>query len=165
MRLRTRGRWGIQAGILAGMAVAVFFFVVDIARLEPLFTPLFLSEVSLRQAGLTAEGVGLIQTVSGLSLGARLATFTALHLGIFGFFGLMAAATSDLLHLRWNAQVGAAAGLAAGLLLWLAASSMGPGWIGAAHLTREIVVGAGVVGGTVFGWHLRLCRLDAEEGR
>jgi len=165
VRLRTRGRWGLQGGILAGMAVAFFFFVVDATRLEPLFTPLFLSQVLLLQAGFTAESEGLLQTIGGLSLGGRLAVFTALHLAVFGSFGVMAAATSNLLHLHWSVPAGAVLGFVAGFLLWLAAASMGPSWVGAAHLTREAIVGAGLVGGTVFGWHMRLCRLDAEEGR
>ncbi len=165
MRLRTRGRWGLQAGILAGMAVALFFFLVDATRLEPLFTPLFLSQVLLLRAGFTAESEGLLQTIGGFSLGGRLAVFTALHLALFGFSGLLAAATSNLLHVQWRARTGAVAGLVTGILLWLAASSMGASWISAAHLTREAIVGAGLIAGTVFGWHMRLCRLDAEEGR
>lgn len=163
MRLRTRGRWGLQAGILAGMAVALLFFLVDATRLEPLFTPLLLSQVLLLQAGFTAESEGLLQTIGGFSLGARLAVFTALHLALFGFVGVMAAATSDLLHVHWSARAGAVAGLVTGILLWLAASSMGLNWIGAAHLTPEAILGAGLIAGTVFGWHMRLCRLDAEE--
>jgi hypothetical protein len=139
------------------MAVALFFFLVDTTRLEPLFTPLFLSQVLLLRAGFTAESEGLLQTIGGFSLGGRLAVFTALHLALFGFSGLLAAATSNLLHVQWRARTGAVAGLAA--------SSMGASWISAAHLTREAIVGAGLIAGTVFGWHMRLCRLDAEEGR
>lgn len=168
MKLRTRGRWGIQAGLLAGMAVAAFFFVVDFVRLAPFSTPLFLTR-SLLRAGLTLESdsttqsEGLLEAVAAFSPGGHLAAYTAVHLSVFAVFGVFAAALANLFHVRWNARTGAAAGLIGGFATWLAASQFGPVWLSAAHLTPEIVIGGGVVGGAVLGWHLRLCRLDAEE--
>jgi hypothetical protein len=32
-------------------------------------------------------------------------------------------------------------------------------------MTKEIVVGAGIVGGAVLGWHLQFCHMDAEEAQ
>lgn len=131
--------------------------------MQPLYTPLFLSQALLLRAGLTPESEGILQTVAGLSLGGRLGAFTALHLVVFGVGGLLAATTADLLNLRWNARYGALAGLGIGILAWLAGSQAGLLGIGAVRLTREIVVGAGVVGGAVYGWYLKMCRMDAEE--
>lgn len=163
MKLRTRGRWGVQAGLLAGMAVAVVFFVADFARMSPLATPLFLSEALLEQAGLLPEGEGVARTLAGFSLGGRLALFTALHLTVFAALGVGAAALANLFHVKWAARTGAAVGLVAGLVAWLAVSQLGPAWLAGARLTPEIVVAAGMVGGAVLGWYLRLCHLDAAE--
>jgi predicted exporter len=144
------------------MAVAGAVFVIDLVRLAPLSTPLYLSR-TLLQAGLSLEDVGVLETVSGFSPGGRLAAFTAVHLAVFAVFGMFAAALANLFHLPWNARTGAIAGLLVGAGAWRLALEAGPAWISAGHLTPEIVIGAGIVGGTVLGWHLRLCRLDAAE--
>ena len=51
------------------------------------------------------------------------------------------------------------------LFAWLAASRASTSWLAGAQLTPEIVVGAGIVGGAVLGWHLRLCHMDAQEAQ
>jgi hypothetical protein len=154
----------VQAGLLAGMAVAAFFFVADLVRLAPLYTPLHLSQ-SLIGAGLSLDTGGVLAAAAGFSPGGRLAAFTGVYLAAFAGFGILAAALANLFHVKWNARTGAAAGLLSGLTAWFAASRAGAAWIDAAHLTPELVIGAGIVGGAVLGWHLRLCRLDAEEAR
>jgi len=160
VRLRTRGRWGVQAGIMAGTAVALFFFVVDLLRSAPLTTPLLLA---LERAGLVLEKGGVLATIAGSSAGAHLLLLTAIHLTLFSVVGVLAAGMTNLFHVRWNAKTGAAAGLVVGVLAWLGATRAAPALLAGGHLTREIVVGAAVVGGAVLGWHLRLCRLDAED--
>jgi hypothetical protein len=152
----------VQAGFLAGMAVAAVFFVADLVRLAPLSTPLHLSQ-ALLEAGLSVKRDGLMETVADLTLGGRLAVFTAAHLAVSAVLGILAAGLANLFHVPWNGRTGAAAGLFTGLTAWLAVSRAGPAWLAGAHLTPELVVGAGMVGGAVLGWHLRLCRLDAEE--
>ena len=165
-----RGRWGVQAGLLSGMAVAALFFIADLIRAAPLSTPLFLS-LSLLQAGLAMESASATQdesilgALAGLSLGGRLAAYTAVHLAVFALLGVLAAALANLFKVRWNARTGAAAGLLVGFAAWLAASQAGAVWLAEAHLTPKIVIGSGIVGGAVLGWHLRLCLLDAEEAR
>jgi hypothetical protein len=163
VRLRTRGRWGVQAGIMAGMAVAMFFFVVDLVRSAPLATPLLLAHTVLERAGLVLEKGGVLETLAGSSAGGHLLVFTAIHLALFSAVGVLAAGMANLFHVRWNAKTGAAAGLVVGVLAWLGATTTAPALLAGGHLTRELVVGAAVVGGTVLGWHLRLCRLDAED--
>ena len=168
MKLRTRGRWGVQAGILAGMAVAAFYLVVDFVRLAPFSTPLFLSRSLLRagltlESGSTTQSESVLETVAAFSQGGRLAAYTAAHLAVFAVLGIFAAALANLFHVGWNARTGAAAGLIGGFATWLTASQFGPVWLAGGHLTPEIVIAGGVVGGAVLGWHLRLCRLDAEE--
>lgn len=168
MKLRTRGRWGLQAGLLAGIAVAAFFLVFDLVRLAPFSTPLFLSR-SLLEAGFrldsasATQGEGLLEALANLSRGGHLAAYTAVHLAVFAVLGMFAAALANLFHVRWTARTGAAAGLMVGFATWLAASQAGPMWLAGAHLTPEIVIGGGVVGGAVLGWFLRLCRLEADE--
>ena len=158
----------MQAGLLAGMAVAAFFFVVDLVRLAPFSTPLFLSR-SLLEAAFSLDsanakqGETLLEALASLSQGGRLAAYTAVHLAVSAVLGMFAAALANLFHVGWNGRTGAAAGLIVGFATWLAASQVGPVWLAGAHLTPEIVIGGGIVGGTVLGWYLRLCRLDAEE--
>lgn len=147
---------------MAGMAVAAVFFAVDLARMAPLSTPLFLSQ-ALLQASRALGNEELVQILAGLSPGGRLAAFTAVHLAVFSLVGVLAAALANLFHLPWNAQTGAIAGFLAGAGAWRLALEAGPVWISGANLTPEVIIGAGVVSGAVLGWHLRLCRLDAEE--
>ena len=163
MRLRTRGRWGVQAGILAGMAVAAVFFVADLARTTPLSTPLFFSQTILHGAGFALGGDGMVQTLAGFSPGGRLALFTALHLSLFAVLGVLAGGMANLFHVRWSWRTGGIAGLAVGLLVWLMVSRIGTAWLAAAGLTLPVFVGAAIVGGAVLGWHLRLCHIDEEE--
>ncbi len=151
-----------MAGIMAGMAVAVVVFVLDLVRSEPLATPLFLSQWLVELLGPEREG-GPGHTLAGLSLGNRLAAFTAFHLAVFGVIGMLAAALANLFHVRWSYRSGLAAGLGLGVVVWYAASRMGPAWLAGAGLSPEVVVGASAVGGAVLGWNLRLFRLDAEE--
>ncbi len=111
------------------------------------------------------QGESILDTLAGLSLGGRLAAYTAVHLAVFALLGVLAAALANLFHVRWNARTGGVAGLLVGFAAWLAASQAGGVWLAEAHLTPEIVIGSGIVGGAVLGWHLRLCLLDAEEAR
>ena len=152
----------MQAGLLAGMAVAVIFFVIDLARMAPLSTPLFLYR-SMVQVLLELDSEGLAQRLADLSPGGRLGALTAVHLSLFAAFGVLAAALSNLFHVRWSARTGAAAGFLMGFGVWLGASQVGPVWLAEAYLTPEIIIGAGLVGGAVLGWHLRLSHIDAEE--
>ncbi|MBT8462984.1 MAG: hypothetical protein KJO44_10735 [Gemmatimonadetes bacterium] len=154
----------MQAGILAGMAVAGMVFIVDLARLAPLSTPLYLSR-TLLQAGLSLKDLAVLETVAGFSPGGRLAAFTVAHLAVFAVLGMLAAALANLFHLPWNGRTGAIAGLLVGSGAWRLALEAGPAWIAGGHLTPELVIGAGIVGGAALGWHLRLCRLDSEETR
>ena len=144
------------------MAVATVFFVADLVRLAPLYTPVYLSQ-SLIKAGLSLETKGMLAAVAGFSPGGRLAAFTFAFLAVFAVFGILAVALANLFHVVWNARTGAAAGFLSGLAAWLGASRVGAAWIAGAHLTPELVIGAGILGGAVLGWNLRLCRLDAEE--
>ena len=122
----------MQAGLLAGMAVAAFFFVADLVRLAPLYTPLHLSQ-SLIGAGLSLDTGGVLAAAAGFSPGGRLAAFTGVYLAAFAGFGILAAALANLFHVKWNARTGAAAGLLSGLTAWFAASRAGAAWIDAAH--------------------------------
>lgn len=164
LKIRTRGRWGVQAGLLAGMAVAAIFFAIDLLRAAPLSTPLFLSH-SMLQALVELDSDGLARRVADHSPGSRLAALTAVHLTLFAILGVVAAALSNLFHVRWSPRTSAVAGFLVGLGVWLGASRVGPVWLTEAYLTPEIVMGSGIVGGAVLGWHLRLCRIDAEESR
>jgi hypothetical protein len=144
------------------MAVAALFFVVDLVRAAPLSTPLSLSR-SLLEASLSVRESEVLQNIADLTLGGRLAVFTGIHLTVFALFGVLAAGLANLFHVHWNARTGAVAGFLFGAAAWLVASRAGPVWMATAGLTPEAIVGAGVLGGAVLGWHLRLCHIDADE--
>jgi len=163
MKRRTRGRWGVQSGLMAGIAVAALFFVVDLVRGSPLATPLRLSRRLLESTGPALEGGGVIQAAAGLSPGGRLAVFTVLHLAVFMTLGICAAAISNVFPIRWSSRTGAVVGIVVAAVVWLLALRLGSVALAEARLTPEAVVGAGIVGGAVLGWHLRLCHLDAED--
>lgn len=154
----------MQAGLLAGMSVAATFFAIDLARGTPLSTPLFLSR-SMLEALLAVSGEGLTREIEALSLGGRLATFTAVHLAFSAVLGMLAAALANLFHVHWSARTGAVAGFLLGSGAWVGAAQVAPVWLTEARFLPEIVIGTGMVGGAVLGWHLRLCRMDAEEDR
>jgi hypothetical protein len=83
----------VQAGLLAGMAVAAFFFVLDLVRLAPFSTPLFLSR-SLLEAAFSLDsanakqGETLLEALASLSQGGRLAAYTAVHLAVSAVLGM-----------------------------------------------------------------------------
>ena len=160
MRLRTRGRWGIQAGLVAGFVVAAAFFVLDLVRGDPLGTPLALSRALLQSNLLSRSGV--LENLAELSPGGRLAWFTAVFLAVFGLLGMLSAGLANLLHLHWNERAGAVAGFLVGAGVWLIGSRAGPVWMSSTHLTPEVILGAGLLGGWALGWYLRICRHDAE---
>ncbi len=115
---------GVQAGLLAGVFVAAFFFVADVIRLAPLATPIALSRVYL-PAGLQLESPELWHIASVLGFAVRLLALTALHLLVFALLGAGAVALFDRLHWRLNAGTGALYGLVVYSLAFYGAVTLG----------------------------------------
>lgn len=134
-------REGIVAGLLAGVVVAAFFFVVDLVQAGDLLrTPAFLGGALFSGGG--AAGIG------GVAL------FTALHLLAFAAVGAGAVLMCDWAGLPHNLLLGAVYGLFVCTLLFygslVAAGTRvlpAPGWRG--------VLTGNLLAGTVMGGFLR----------
>lgn len=91
-------RDGLIAGVLAGLAVAAFFLVVDAVQAEPLRTPRFLAG-ALFNGGEGGVGLGLV------------AAFTLVHLAVFAVIGGAAHFLFRLTELPLNPLTGGVYGL------------------------------------------------------
>lgn len=98
---------GVVAGLLGGTAVAVFFFLVDVAQGDPFRTPAFLAEVVLGGTG----------TAGGL---LAIALFTLLHLLVFAGIGAGAVLLFRWAELPQNLLLGAVYGLCASSVIFYA---------------------------------------------
>jgi len=103
--------------LAAGLAVAGYFFVVDLVRLAPLATPLALIRAFLGSGSIQATG-GPFRgaVVFAASLGdvrslTLLAVFTLLHILVFTVLGLAAVATFRSAGWPLNLLTGALYGL------------------------------------------------------
>jgi hypothetical protein len=74
---------GIVAGIAGAVAVAAWFFLVDLIRGQPLFTPGALGSFVLFRIEDLAEVQVTMRTVLG---------YTIIHVLLFGVFGILASA-------------------------------------------------------------------------
>lgn len=113
---------GIISGLLGAAAVALWFFVFDLVRGEPLFTPAALGSVVFYGA----EGVGQVQIDVTTVLG-----YTALHFAAFGALGAAVSAAlsraGKVPHL-----------LLGGILLFVALEAL---FLGALTIVAEFLLG------------------------
>lgn len=89
---------GVIAGVLAGTAVVLFFFVLDVAHGDPFRTPSFLANAIF--------GVGSVEAGTGF-----IVAFTALHYLVFAVLGAGAVLLFRWAGLPQNLLVGALYGL------------------------------------------------------
>ena len=89
---------GVVAGLLGGTAVAVFFFLVDVAQGDPFRTPAFLADALFSGAGVTAGPL-------------LIGVFTILHLLVFAVIGAGAVLLFRWAELPQNLLLGAVYGL------------------------------------------------------
>lgn len=156
MGLRERVAQGIQAGLLAGVSVAVVFFVADVVRFSPLSTPAALGQSFIGPGG-TFIGLPVETRVAALvSSGIRLVSFTILHFLAFSVLGVGAAVALRGRALGACVVSGACYGLVA-----CSAAFYGSVVLTGAHLVAEApgllaVIGANVLAGMVMGVYLGL---------
>lgn len=110
---------GTIGGVLAGVVVALWFLVVDVALGEPLATPRLLA-------------TELIGGGDGVATPRLIAGYTFLHLGVFALIGAVCALALDALGIR--------PGLAVGLVIGL-------GVLDAVHYGALVVTGADLLTG------------------
>ncbi len=150
---------GAKAGVLAGVAVAILFFIEDAVQLRPLSTPTTLA------SGLLGGGVAgtmIARVVSGGVVGAWIATYTLLHLIVFAGVGVMGAFVLEARSF-WRAVLGGAAyGSVActGVLYgaqWIVESPFALDALGVPS-----VLLANAMAGTILGLALHLQQSDQE---
>lgn len=153
---------GVQAGLLSGTFVAMFFFVGDLIQLAPLSTPLALmQELSLQeipQDGRTAalDLAAMLEFASWLSLGAGLLALTTLHLLAFALLAVAAVAFFDLYPLPLNAATGAVWGLVVySLVFELSMAIASPGLV-AGRPGFWSIAGVNLLAGVIMGGYVQL---------
>ncbi len=113
MGLQAQAKIGVQAGLLAGTVVAATFFVADLARLVPLATPVALSCSFLGPCKMSFDTPLVVESLTIILLGSRLAALTLLHLLVFSALGAGAVALCHYSRVPLNALTGALYGLVA----------------------------------------------------
>ena len=157
MRFLRRVAAGAAAGTIAGIAVAVFYFVVGAVRLQPFVVPVTLSSELLRAGNIAATAGEAARLASLESLGAQVVTYTVLHLLIFAVVGVVAAFILDLRSFWLSLLGGAAYGSVACTALLYAS-----GWIAATPIAvhslglRSVLLANAMAGGVLgLALHLR----------
>ncbi len=101
MGLRDRATRGAEAGVIAAAGVAFAFFLMDVAHLQPLSTPIALSGAVLGPGGFEFDVAFMSGPLAVVALAYRLLTFTLLHFLTFALIGAAAAVFLD-----WRSLVG-----------------------------------------------------------
>lgn len=111
-----RSKLGIQAGVAGGAAVVIFVFLLDLARLEPLATPLHLGTRLLMPTSPFLEMPVLSQLISITMFAGNLLALTVLHFLAFSTLGWGAVWASDSFGFSMNPMTGSVFGLTLGSL-------------------------------------------------
>lgn len=131
---------GLIAGLLAGVAVAAFFLLLDAIEAEPLRTPRFLAGV-LFGGGEADPGLAMV------------AAFTAVHLAVFSAIGGAAALLFRLTEIPLNPLTGGVYGVFACTLLFYG-SLVTTGTEVLAAPSWPAVLAGNLLGGMVLGTYL-----------
>jgi hypothetical protein len=113
-----RTKVGLQAGVLAGTAVIVLFFLLDLVRLQPLATPMNLSAQFMGPGGPLIEMPVISQLVATTIFAGNLLTLTILHFLAFSILGVGAVWGCERCRIKLNVATGALYGLIAGSLVF-----------------------------------------------
>lgn len=88
--------WGVESGLASGLAVAGYYFVIDLAHLAPLATPValigaFLGLGSTQSAGEPLRGaMAFAASLGDVHALALLVIFSLLHILVFTLLGMAA---------------------------------------------------------------------------
>ncbi len=160
MDFQAQARIGVQAGLLAGTVVAATFFVADLARLAPLATPTALSCSFLGSCDVVLSPL-VVESVTIISLGVRLAVLTLLHLLVFSALGAGVVALCHYSRVPLNALTGALYGLVACSLVFYTAI-----WLSNAATVIELpslwsILLVNLLAGAVMGGYFQLASRKA----
>jgi hypothetical protein len=156
MQFLRRVASGATAGIVAGIAVAIFYLVVGAVRLQPFAVPVTLSSELLRASNVAATTVTAARMASLESIGAQVLTYTVLHLLTFAAVGVVAAFVLDVASF-WLSLLG---GVAYGSVVCTAVL-YASGWVAATPIAlhslglRSVLLANAMAGG-VLGLALHL---------
>ncbi len=162
MDLQAQARIGVQAGLLAGTVVAATFFVADLARLAPLATPTALSCSFLGSCDVVLSPL-VVESVTIISIGGRLAALTLLHLLVFSALGAGVVALCHYSRVPLNALTGALYGLVACSLVFYTAI-----WLSNAATAIELpslgsILLVNLLAGAVMGGYFQLASRKARH--
>lgn len=158
MDMRDRVAQGIQAGLLAGVTVAVVFFVADLVRLAPIAVPASLQQTFLGPGGTFLDFPVEARALAIFSFVVRFLSFTIIHLLAFAVLGVGAALVLCGRPLGACAWSGACYGVVV-----CSAVFYGSLVVTGAHLVAEVpgflaVLGVNLLAGAVMGAYLGLGR-------
>ena len=153
-----RTRLGIQAGLLGGAVVAALFFVLDLARLEPLRTA---TALSARFLGPTSPMLDLpvfSQLLSVAVFAGNLVALTLLHFLAFSLLGVGAVWGSEKLRVPLNAATGALYGVTLGTTAFFGCVALCGTQVLAGSPGLTGVVLANVASGAVMGGFVQMVK-------
>ena len=153
MSLRASVAQGVQAGLLAGVAVAGFFFIGDLVRFEPLSTPNALIAQIVGPGGVTLDVPLIGWAVAAVIFGAQLLKLTILHFLVFAVLGLSLVALRDRVGLPLNVGTGALFGLiVCTLVFYLSVAAVSGGVLSGVPSFWAIVAANGLAGAIMGGY-------------
>jgi len=158
-----RIKLGVQAGLLAGLFVVVLFFLFDLARLQPLSTPMALAARLLGPTNPVLEFPIVARLVSITVFVGNLLTLTILHFLTFSLLGVCAVWGCEGCKIPLNAATGAVYGLGAGTFAFFVCMAI----CGTVVLDAPVGLGsvalANLAAGTLMGGFVQL--IEAREAR
>ena len=153
---------GVRAGLLAGGFVAATFFIADLARLQPLATPIALGSGMIGSSVTSFESPILASGIAIVSLGGHLASITLVHFLAFAALGACSVLVFRALDLPLNAWTGALYGFAGFSMVFYAAA-----WL--THASRVIelpspgsILLLNLLAGAIMGGYFQLASRRAE---
>jgi len=163
MDLQAQAKIGVQAGLLAGTVVAAIFFVADLARLAPLATPVALSCSFLLSCEMSFDTPFVVESVTIISLGGRLAALTLLHLLVFAALGAGAVVVSQACRVPMNALTGALYGLVACTVVFYTAFWLSNATTVIALPSLGSILLVNLLAGAVMGGYFQLASRKAKH--
>jgi hypothetical protein len=153
-RVLSRGLVGLQAGLLAGAAVVVIFFVLDLVHLAPLATPRVLATRIWGPGSVSVDLPVLSQAIAVGGFTGTLLVFTLLHFLAFSLLGVVAVVACDETNVPVNWATGAAYGLIVCTVVFYWFVTLGGGSVlqdlpGPLAIAGGNLVAGGIMGGYV----------------
>jgi len=152
MKRLVRVKTGAEAGLLAGAAVALFFFVLDLLAIHPFSTPTALAARWFGPGGYEIDVSMLARASAFIGSAFKLAVYTVSHFLAFAALGALAGGVAD-----WSRGLGSSLGTGAlfGLTVCSAVFYGGNLLFGGAVLSQlpglPSVLAANLVAGLVIG--------------